>query len=144
MTQPQHSPNRKQPKLDPVERNYQQVLSITMRLFDLTDQALSDLMPESEDCRNRQWVMRSRRGQRRIHPQDVRDFATALGVSRDLFEMEPVEAGHWLLINRSDLLFNETRWLEVSPDQPLDLRNRETRCLEPTPVEAARGDVLAA
>lgn len=92
-----NAPQSRKVRLSPEEESARQVLALTMRLLGKTDTDVAAPMGKKYQA-----VQQRRRGETRIRLGDVAELATALDVPADLFSMDPLDAGSWLLSNRRD------------------------------------------
>ena len=98
------------PQLSPSEERARQVLHITMDLLGFDAGDLAKIVACSRSNIEGKLNKRSRI---RIGTHDV-DYAAALGVPVELFAMDPLDAGSWLLANRSEQVMNAFGWLHPS------------------------------
>lgn len=111
MATTQDTPQQKKtPVLSPQEENARHVLAISMRLLGLSDQALADRTDYKY-----QTVQSRRRGWSRIRMGDAVKLATAMDLPVELFSMDPLDAGAWILTNRSEQVIAASRCTEQSP-----------------------------
>lgn len=92
--------------LSPQEERARQVLGIAMRLLGKTDTAVAEVLGKRYQA-----VQARRHGETRIRMGDVNGLATALDVPTELFGMEPLDAGAWILSNRPDQVIDASGWL---------------------------------
>lgn len=83
--------------LSPQEENARQVLALAMRLLGHTDSSVAEPLGKKYQA-----IQQRRRGETRIRIGDIDDLSAALDVPPDLFQMDPLDAGAWLLSNRSE------------------------------------------
>lgn len=96
--------------LSPQEENARQVLALTMRLLGLSDSAVAGKLDKKYQA-----IQQRRRGETRIRIGDVADLAAVLDVPESLFSMDPLDAGAWLLSNRSEQVTDASGWLHRTP-----------------------------
>ena len=96
------------PSLSPAEERARRVLHITM---DLLGFDAGDLAKVVGCSRSNIEGKLNKRSRIRIGTHDV-DYAAALGVPVELFAMDPLDAGSWLLANRSQQVTAAFGWLD--------------------------------
>lgn len=88
------------------EETARQVLNLAMRLLGRTDASVAAPLDQKY-----QWVQQRRRGETRIRIGDLADLARSLDVPLELFTMDPLDAGSWLLSNRREQVIAASGWL---------------------------------
>lgn len=99
------------PELSPAEERARRVLVITMDILGYEPGDLAKIVGCSRSSIEGKLNKRSRI---RIGDQDV-EYAAALGVPVDLFAMDPLDAGSWVLANRSEQVSSRFGWLCQTP-----------------------------
>jgi hypothetical protein len=99
------------PELSPAEERARQVLTITMDILGFDAGDLAKIVGCSRSNIEGKLNKRSRI---RIGAQDV-EYAAALGVPVELFTMDPLDAGAWVLANRSEQVSSRFGWLGRTP-----------------------------
>lgn len=95
----------------PAEENARQVLNIAARLLGQKNEAIGQRLDKST-----QWVQQRRSGETRIRlGLDEISLAQALDVPVELFSMDPLDAGSWILTNRSEQVIAASRCTEQTP-----------------------------
>jgi len=97
--------------LSPEEERARQVLNISMRTLGFTNSAIGDAIDKSA-----QYVQQRRSGESRIRMGDSANLAAALDVPEELFRMDPLDAGSWILTNRSEQVIAASGWLRETAD----------------------------
>lgn len=97
--------------LSPQEENARQVLSLLMRMLGLSDAAVAEPLGKKYQA-----IQQRRRGETRIRIGDMAELADVLDVPKSLFEMDPMDAGAWLLSHRREQVTDASGWLGVFAD----------------------------
>jgi hypothetical protein len=100
------------PDLSPAEERARRVLHISMDLLGFEAGDLAKIVACSRSSIEGKLNKRSRI---RLGTQDV-EYAAALGIPVELFAMDPLDAGAWLLSNRSEQVIDAFGWFDPNPD----------------------------
>lgn len=100
------APRNRKVALSPEEENARQVLAIAMRLLGATDAAVAAPLGKKYQA-----IQQRRRGETRIRLGDTPLLAAALDIPPELFDMDPLDAGAWLLTNRSKQVIAASGWM---------------------------------
>lgn len=100
------------PVLSPAEERARRVLHISMDLLGFEPGDLAKAVGCSRSSIEGKLNKRSRI---RIGTHDE-EYAAALGIPVDLFTMDPLDAGAWLLTNRSEQVTNAFGWFGSTAD----------------------------
>lgn len=99
------------PQLSPAEEQARQVLTITM---DILGYDAGDLAKVVGCSRSNIEGKLNKRSRIRIGTQDV-EYAAALGVPVELFAMDALDAGAWVLSNRAEQVSSRFGWTSGIP-----------------------------
>lgn len=113
-TEPKKKKGRKV-KLSPAEENARKVLIMSARLLGQTNEAIAQHLDRST-----QWVQQRRVAETRIRlGTDDIAIADALDIPPSLFTMDPLDAGSWLLNNRTEQVIASFGWSSEFPSLAL-------------------------